>query len=110
MNTIEALDALAALAQATRLAVFRLLVKAGNDGMPAGAIATAVEARQNTLSTHLGILTHAGLIVSERRGRSIHYRANYTRMQNFLMFLMEDCCQNSATVCAPVIAALTVSD
>ena len=100
MNT--AADALSALALASRLQVFRLLVKAGPDGMAAGDIARAIDARPNTLSANLNVLSGAGLVRSQRQGRSIIYRADYEHMRDLLAFLMEDCCGGDASICAPL--------
>jgi len=94
-----AVEALSALAHASRLAVFRLLVRAGADGMPAGDIAREVGALPNTLSTHLTILGHAGLIQSRREGRSIIYSADYGRMRDLLGFLVADCCAGRPEIC-----------
>ncbi len=98
----HAVDRLSALAQGHRLAVFRLLVKAGPDGMPAGAIAREVGVRPNTLSTHLAILDHAGLIHARREGRSVIYAADYAAMRSLLGFLVEDCCGGAPEICAPL--------
>jgi DNA-binding transcriptional ArsR family regulator len=97
-----AVEALSALAHASRLAVFRLLVRAGPDGLPAGAIAREVGTLPNTLSSHLTILAHAGLIRSRREGRSILYSADYDGMRTLLGFLMEDCCGGRPEICAPL--------
>ncbi len=86
MQLPVAVEALSALAHASRLAVFRLLVRAGADGLPAGEIAREVGALPNTLSTHLTILGHAGLIQSRRDGRSVIYSANYDGMRDLLGF------------------------
>lgn len=99
MNTCHALGALAALAQPTRLDVFRLLVRAGPDGLYAGAIAERLDVRQNTLSTNLALLTEAGLIDRSREGRSIRYRANIEGMRALVDFLMEDCCAGLGEDC-----------
>ncbi|MEO6218189.1 MAG: metalloregulator ArsR/SmtB family transcription factor [Sphingomonas sp.] len=96
-----AVDALSALAHGSRLAVFRLLVRAGPDGVAAGEIAREIGALPNTLSSHLTILGHAGLIHSCREGRSILYSADYERMRELLGFLMEDCCAGRPEICAP---------
>lgn len=98
----RAVEALSALAQGHRLAVFRLLVKTGNDGLPAGEIAREVGIRPNTLSTHLTILGHAGLIRSRREGRSIIYSADYDGMRGLLGFLVADCCDGRPEICAPL--------
>jgi len=99
-----AVDALSALAHGSRLAVFRLLVRAGPDGVAAGDIAREIGTLPNTLSSHLTILGHAGLIQSRRDGRSILYSANYDRMRELLGFLMEDCCAGRPEICAPFAA------
>src|SRR5258705_6931660 len=92
MESEAAILALAALAQATRLDVFRLLVKGEPDGLAAGDIARALAVPQNTMSSHLAILARAGLVVSERRSRSIIYRANLVTFQDLTSFMVEDCC------------------
>ena len=81
MEKIEAMDALSALSQETRLDAFRLLVRAGAEGMSAGDIADSLNVRQNTMSTNLAILTRAGLLKSERRGRSVLYFADFDGMR-----------------------------
>ncbi len=97
-----AIKRLSALAQESRLGVFRLLVKAGRDGVPAGEIARILEITPNTLSAQLTILANAELVTSRRDGRSIIYAANYDGMSELLLYLMEDCCQGRPEVCAPV--------
>ena len=92
----EAILALAALAQSTRLDVFRLLVKHEPDGLAAGDIARALAVPQNTMSAHLAILARAGLVISERKSRSIIYRANLTAFQDLTSFMVEDCCGGRA--------------
>jgi DNA-binding transcriptional ArsR family regulator len=89
---ISALAAFAALSQETRLAAFRLLVQAGGDGLPAGAISAALEIPHNSLSFHLGHLERAQLAVARRRGRSIVYSANFPFMQELVGYLAENCC------------------
>ena len=101
MEISEALTALAALAQATRLAAFRLLVCAGSDGMAAGEIAQKLDIPATTLSFHLKELTRAGLIDFRREGRSIRYALRVEGMQEFLKFLSEDCCQGHPELCVP---------
>jgi len=98
-----ALDAFDALSQATRLDVFRLLIKAGEGGMSAGKIGETLEVRQNTMSTNLAILARSGLIRSEREGRSIRYFADMDGLRGLLAFLMEDCCGGRPELCRPVI-------
>jgi ArsR family transcriptional regulator len=102
METIPAVTALSALAHEGRLEIFRLLVKAGPAGLPAGEIARATGVLPNTLSSNLNILSVAGLATSRRDGRSIIYAAAYDRMRELLAFLMEDCCAGSAAICAPL--------
>jgi ArsR family transcriptional regulator, arsenate/arsenite/antimonite-responsive transcriptional repressor len=92
MQLPKAVEALSALGHASRLAVFRLLVRAGTEGMPAGEIACEVGVLSNTLSTHLTILTHANLIQSRKDGRSVIYSANYAGTGELLAFLVADCC------------------
>ena len=99
--------ALAALAQTTRLEVFRLLVRNEPDGMPAGEIARALAVPANTMSAHLSVLTRAGLIRSERRSRSIIYRADLERFRAVATFLLKDCCGGRPEICAPLVADLT---
>ena len=95
----SALAALGALAQEHRLALFRLLVQAGEDGMSAGAIAGALGVPNSSLSFHLAHLTRAGLIRQERRSRSLIYRADYDAMNALVGYLMENCCGGES--CAP---------
>ena len=107
----DAVEGLSALAHGHRLAVFRLLVRAGAEGMPAGEIAREIGLRPNTLSSHLTILFHAGLVYSRRESRSIIYSANYDGMRDLLGFLVEDCCAGRPEICAPFAeAALTCCD
>ena len=105
MESKLALSQLSALAQDNRLAVFRLLVKAGHDGLPAGEISAALDVPPNTLSAQLNILSNAGLIQGNRQGRSIIYTANYDAISGLIVFLMEDCCQGREEVCSPIMAA-----
>jgi DNA-binding transcriptional ArsR family regulator len=89
----SAVDALGALAQESRLKVFRLLVQQGPEGLPAGAIASQLGVTPATMSHHLDQLSQAGLVSSRRDGRSIIYSANYEQMQRLINYLMENCCQ-----------------
>ena len=98
MNADNAITALAALAQEHRLALFRLLVRAGEKGMPAGAIAQKLGVPNSSLSFHLAQLRNAGLILQERQHRSLIYRANYPSMNDLVGYLMENCCQGN---CGP---------
>ncbi len=95
----RALAGLAALGQPIRLAVFRLLVRQEPDGLAAGAIAAAVGAPHNSLSTHLAILARAGLVSATRSGRSIVYRADLSGMRRLVAFLLADCCGGRPEVC-----------
>lgn len=107
MDKRASLAALAALGQETRLDIFRLLVRAGEDGVPAGEAATRLGAVQNTVSSHLRILTQAGLIRPERQGRVVRYVADMTGLRDLLAYLMEDCCNGAPELCRPVIEAVT---
>jgi len=104
MEANTAIKRLSALAQDSRLAVFRLLVKAGPAGIPAGEIVRGLEITPNTLSAQLTILANAGLVTSRRDGRSIIYAAGYDSMSELLVYLMEDCCQGRPEICAPMAA------
>jgi ArsR family transcriptional regulator, arsenate/arsenite/antimonite-responsive transcriptional repressor len=107
MDLDTATAALAALAQPTRLETFRLLVRYEPDGLPAGEVARQLDIPQNTMSAHLAILTRAGLAVSERRSRSIIYRADLGRLRDLTLYLVRDCCGGNAELCAPLIAELS---
>lgn len=109
MDITAAVSQLSALAQEGRLAVFRLLVRAGHDGLPAGEIAAALGTVQNTLSAQLAVLSQAGLVRSERRGRSIVYFASYDTISQLIIYLMEDCCQGRAEIREPVLTAASNS-
>jgi DNA-binding transcriptional ArsR family regulator len=104
MDSPAAVTALSALAHPGRLEVFRLLVKAGTEGVAAGEIARATGSLANTLSANLNVLAGAGLIGARREGRSIIYAAAYGRMRELLAFLVEDCCGGNAEICAPLAA------
>lgn len=110
METTSAVNALSALAHEGRLEVFRLLVRAGQDGLPAGEIARATGTLPSTLSANLGILSHAGLIRSRREGRSVIYRAAYDAMGALLDFLIEDCCGGRVEICAPLSLDVACAD
>ncbi|MCE5231998.1 MAG: metalloregulator ArsR/SmtB family transcription factor [Mizugakiibacter sp.] len=101
MKTSSALDILKALAQESRLALFRLLVQAGADGLPVGGLAERLGLPGATLSNHLNVLRAAGLVRDERRGRTIVCRADYARMDALIAFLTENCCAGDASACAP---------
>ena len=107
MDALSAVGALGALAQEHRLALFRLLVQAGDRGMAAGSIAEALGVPKSSLSFHLNQLRSAGLIVQERQHRSLIYRANYPAMNDLVAYLMENCCAGAE--CAPAAACETPS-
>jgi|SRR5579859_2668742 len=102
MQDDVAIHALSALAHPGRLAVFRLLVKAGEAGLAAGEVARLMETPANTMSTQLAILARTGLIRSRRESRSIIYQADYDHFAGLLGFLVEDCCDGRPEVCAPL--------
>lgn len=106
MDSETTILALAALAQSTRLEVFRLLVRHEPGGLPAGDIAKAAAVPHNTMSSHLAILTRAGLVTSERRSRSIVYRANLVAVEALVLFLLQDCCGGKPELCASLIESL----
>jgi ArsR family transcriptional regulator len=106
MKSTQVVRALAALAQESRLDAFRLLVRAGSDGMPAGKIAEELEIAPATLSFHLKELSNADLIQQRREGRSIIYSLNVEAMQLLLAFLVEDCCQGQPELCEPAFALI----
>ncbi len=107
MEIETAITALGALAQATRLDSFRLLVRHEPAGLAAGEIARLLQVPQNTMSAHLAALSRAGLVKSERRSRSIIYRADLDGLRALTLFLVKDCCAGKPELCAPLIAELT---
>jgi ArsR family transcriptional regulator len=107
MESENAILALAALAQPTRLDVFRLLVKHEPEGLAAGDIARAIAVPQNTMSSHLAILSRAGLVSTQRFSRRIVYRADLMRFQAVVLFMLRDCCDGRPEICAPLIENLT---
>lgn len=107
METTDALEVFAALAQPTRLEGFRRLVASEPNGLPAGEIARLLDVPQNTMSTHLAILTRAGLVSFERRGRIILYRAEIDRVREIASFMVSDCCAGRPELCAPLVAEFT---
>ena len=100
METFDAVTALSALAQEHRLAVFRLLVQVGPEGIPAGQVAEALDLAPNTLTFHFDRLRGAGLVTVRRDGRSMIYAAQFEAMNALLGFLTENCCQGRRNVCA----------
>src|SRR5262245_28660855 len=103
MEKSDAVAALAALAQDSRLDVFRLLVQAGPAGMPAGQVAEALDLAPNTLTFHFDRLRSAGLVTVRREGRSMIYAARYDAMNVLLGCLTENCCQDAGEKCAPAV-------
>src|SRR5271166_2337729 len=102
MDQKRAIAALAALAQETRLDLFRLLVTVGPAGLPAGVIAERLGVLPASLSFHLAQLAHAGLITQRRLGRQLIYSAEYGAMNELLAYLTENCCGRGAAICPPV--------
>ena len=107
MQAAAAIEALGALAQEHRLALFRLLVQAGEEGMAAGAIAEALGVPSSSLSFHLAQLKRAGLVGQQRRHRSLIYRSDYPAMNALVAYLMENCCGGAE--CAPEAACAPAS-
>ena len=106
MDLETAVESLDALANATRLSVFRLLVEAGPDGLSAGDIAERMGALQNTMSSHLAKLQRAKIITSQRDGRHVIYRADFDALGGLIVYLMKDCCGGSAQLCEPIAASI----
>lgn len=103
MDTNNALLAMAALSQASRLEAFRLLVKAGDEGLAAGDISDQLGVVQNTMSAHLATLAQAGLVQRQRQSRIIRYFADYSQMRNLVGFLLEDCCGGQPDLCGSLL-------
>jgi ArsR family transcriptional regulator, arsenate/arsenite/antimonite-responsive transcriptional repressor len=104
MNASTTVLALSALAHASRLAVFKLLVQAGPEGLAAGIIAARLEMAPPALSFHLKELTHAGLLLQRPEGRKIHYSANFSSMNDLIAYLTENCCQGNACELSGAVA------
>lgn len=109
MTPDAAIDALAALAQPTRLEAFRLLMRQEPDGLPAGEIARRLDVPHNTLSTHLGILSRAGLVSAVRHSRNLIYRAELATVRQLVLFMLKDCCNGRPELCAPLIDDIATS-
>lgn len=105
MKKSTVIAALSALAQETRLDVFRLLVQKGPEGVPAGEIGTRLGQPSPTMSFHLNQLRFAGLVSSRRESRSIIYSANFKAMSDLLTYLTENCCGGRPELCTPTVAA-----
>ena len=106
MESNLAIQRLSALAHESRLGIFRFLVRKGPEGVPAGEIAKALKIAPNTLSSHLNLLTGAGLTQSRREGRSIIYSAHFSGMSELMLYLAEDCCEGRPEICAPIAQAM----
>jgi ArsR family transcriptional regulator len=104
MEQLDAVAALAALAQQNRLDVYRLLVQAGREGLPAGSVASALELAPNTLTFHFDRLRQAGLVTVRRDGRSMIYAARFDTMNGLISYLTENCCGGRPQQCAPAVA------
>jgi ArsR family transcriptional regulator len=100
MDATQAVKSLGALAQVTRLAIYRALIQAGGEGLSVGEIGTRVDASGATLSFHLKELVHAGLVDARQDGRFIYYSADYREMQRLLAFLTENCCAREGSLCS----------
>ena len=100
MKDNQAIAILAALAQQTRLSVFRMLIKVGDEGLPAGKIAEQLGVPQNTLSAHLNVLSSAGLVSSRRVGRSLIYTVCVEDTKGFIAYLVNDCCDGHPEICS----------
>lgn len=103
-------DKFAALAHETRLAVFRLLIRSGPDGLPATEIAENLGVRQNLMSVHLGTLARAGLTTTRREGRKIYHRIDMGAVRGLITFLVEDCCQGQPELCDPLLVSEITSN
>lgn len=106
MNQETAIEAFAALAQPSRIAVFRLLIRVGPDGLPALEISRRLGIVPSTLSGHLGILKRAGILTATRHQREIHYAANLTAISDLVRFLLADCCEGRIENCSEVLCLL----
>lgn len=107
MNKVDAILALSALAQDTRLDTFRLLAKHEPEGIPAGELARLAGVPQNTMSSHLAILSRSNLVTGERQSRSIIYRANIQAFQALTLFMIQDCCGGHPELCGPIVDNLS---
>lgn len=106
MDRIDAVIVLGALAQETRLAIFRMLIEQGPEGVSAGRIGAKLGLPGPTLSFHLSQLRNAGLISSRRESRSIIYAADFARMNDLLLYLTRNCCQGRPEICGPLVRSL----
>jgi DNA-binding transcriptional ArsR family regulator len=106
MRNEDAVQALAALGQGTRLEAFKLLIKVGPDGMLASDIASALAVPRNTMSSHLNILSRAALIVAQRSGKNITYSASLPELGRLTAFLVDGCCGERRELCEPIISKI----
>ncbi|WP_424944146.1 ArsR/SmtB family transcription factor [Aliiroseovarius crassostreae] len=106
MTQDDAVDTFAALAQPSRLSIYRLLVTIGPDGLIASDIARRLEIVPSTLSGHLAILKRAGLLIATRKSREIHYAANLERMNDLVVFMLSDCCGGHVENCSEILTLL----
>ena len=106
MEINEAIPALSALAQETRLQVFRRLMRCLPEGVAAGDLAEQIGVPANTMSTHLAILARAGLVHSDRQGRTVYYAADLEGIRSLLQFLVKDCCRGKSEACSKLLEAV----
>ncbi len=106
MNQTDAIEAFAALAQPTRIAAFRLLVKVGPKGLPALEISRRLGTKPSTLSGHLSILKRAGILTATRHQREIHYAADLARVNALVQFMIADCCGGQIENCTEIVALI----
>ncbi|SDP48662.1 DNA-binding transcriptional regulator, ArsR family [Phyllobacterium sp. YR620] len=104
MDQYATIEAFAALAQPTRLDAFKLIVTREPEGIAAGEISRLLSVPQNTMSSHLAVLSRAGLISSQRQSRSIIYRADFESLRGAINFLLKDCCAGHPSICAPLLS------
>ena len=109
MNQEQAIETFTALAQDSRLAIYRLLVREEPHGLPVGEISKRLDIVPSTLSGHLGILKRAGLLISTRHQREIHYSTNLDAMGNLVRFMLEDCCDGKVENCGEVASLISNS-
>ncbi|MGV6849088.1 MAG: ArsR/SmtB family transcription factor [Marinibacterium sp.] len=106
MDETIAIEAFAALSQSSRMAIFRLLVRAGPEGLQVGAIGRRLGIVPSTLSGHLSVLKRAGLLKARRHQREIHYSANLEAVNDLVGFLLADCCDGRMDNCSEIISLL----
>jgi ArsR family transcriptional regulator len=106
MDQKIAIDAFAALAQPSRMGIFRLLVRTGPEGLHASEISRRLDVIPSTLSGHLSVLKRAGLLVARRKQREIHYAANLAVVNDLIGFLLADCCDGRLENCSEILSLL----